>query len=176
MVGDDMKINLDNNVKNVDIGLLDRSGPDDELIGQVLVALHHIGKQSTDPSGFWIRAGQIVAWLKANNYPTDSLAVGHTLSKQLKLKITKKMADGIFHWINREDLQKKIDAFNGGETDASAVKGSGYEKIKRDVFEAILNEEDPTELEYDEEAIAKASKEFIEMGEEDAQKWLEGDE
>lgn len=168
------KVDLERKIKDVDVGLLDEPGPQDDEISNILLALFHIGQNSSDPKGFWIRAQQINEWLNANGIDIKLVIIGQIMFRDLGFNLDKRLADGKYRWVQREKLGGLISKFNDGNT-VVQVSGSHYDAVKRQVFNEYLSGGDVSELDCDMVLVQKASQEFTAMGNGKAQAWLDGE-
>jgi hypothetical protein len=168
------KINLeDDNVVDVEITVLEMDAPLDDADYYILRGLYYLGKKFKDEEGFWINPGDISKWIEANRCPPITPRDIGIKMKKLGFSIEKRLGQGKFRYVRRERLLDLIEMYNSGRSDMSL---SNYTAVKREVFECYLNGGDIDELGLDIELVKKASREFMSIDEEDAKKWLDGDD
>lgn len=163
----------DDDVVDVEITVLEMDAPMEDADYHLFRGLFYLGKKFKDEEGFWIMPGDISKWLEANRCPPITPREIGSKMKKMGFTVDKRLGDGKFRYVRRDKLSELIEMYNAGK---STTLLSNYDSIKREVFECYLNDDDIDELGLDLEMVKKASREFMSMNEEDAKRWLEGDD
>lgn len=163
----------DDGIVDIEITVLEMSAPIEDADYHLLRGLFYLGKKFKDEKGFWINPGDVSRWLEANRCPpVTPKDIGDDM-KKLGFSVMKRRGEGKYRYVQRDKLSELIDMYNTGKSMALL---SNYDSIKREVFGCYLNDGDIDELGLDPEMVKKASREFMSMDEEDAKKWLNGEE